>query len=393
MYVLCADGRVQASDRESDQWEQCALAAGFYSPTTPPLAPFFAPLLLSLSALPCCCFLTSTWIAWLRLGSDDQQTDTHNEAGLQGISTQHDVVFPPRCQHDPFHQEIAGVFFSASASSTLYRSDPTMDLQLVPSAFGCTGDFVAKYSVLQSSGFDCPAEWGRVLHFWHGAGESDCVICQCACAVRCDSHALDANILYNPYFIMRFSSFSNGDTITQMCRKFVDLSDREVPLQSGCQMYDFICATMKKHPGMLVTSIAMLYHAWSTNMAISFIVNNHDHSNLRLMAGKPPRAGIGLPESVSMRAGNGMPFSASINDVIAASQPCEDGQYQAYLYCVGLKKMPHTNCDVRVMVDSGSASMAVSHPNNVAQGYDCLILQHPGCVPIFPVCRAVVRLL
>ena len=46
-------------------------------------------------------------------------------------------------------------------------------------------------------------------------------------------HALDANILYNPYFIMRFSSFSNGDTITQMCRKFVDLSDREVPLQSG----------------------------------------------------------------------------------------------------------------------------------------------------------------
>ena len=109
--------------------------------------------------------------------------------------------------------------------------------------------------------------------------------------------------------------------------------------------------------------------------------------------GKPPRAGIGLPESVSMRAGNGMPFSASINDVIAASQPCEDGQYQTHICTASVSRRCLANCDVRVMVDSGSASMAVSHPNNVAQGYDCLILQHPGCVLIFPVCRAVVRLL
>ena len=175
----------------------------------------------------------------------------------------------------------------------------------------------------------------------------------------------------------------------------MNLSDREVPLQSGCAMYDFICGTMKKNADldMVVTSMAMLYHAWSTNMAISFMVNNHEHSNLRLMWGKLPRARIGLPESISMRAGNGMPFSASISDVISASEPCDDGQYQAYLYCVGLKKMPGTDCDVRVMVDSASASMAVSHANNVAQGYDCLLLQHPGCVPIFPVCRVVVRVL
>ena len=200
-------------------------------------------------------------------------------------------------------------------------------------------------------------------------------------------------MLYNSMIMMKMAFCSDPYTLIQMCKDSMNFKDAEVSCHQNSPIYDFIESIMHAKHGSVetITHISLVYHAWSVRLATTFLSENMEFCNLRLLWGMPPRALYGTPNSVSMRGGgNGMPFNVSISDVIDLSQPAGDGSYEAFLYCVGLKKMAGTGIDVRLAVDSASAVM-FKKARHEAYGYDTVLLNNPSNIPVFPVARVVVR--
>ena len=224
--------------------------------------------------------------------------------------------------------------------------------------------------------------------------------------------ALDTNIASEYIFKVRCGFLSDEAKLYKFLSTFHKATDSERAIDPMDTMHNYIRSVMRlKAPfrdpreameegefTVRILRMAIVYNQFSTNLSLHYIANNCSSGNLRLMWGKPPNA-CGIPESVSKLGGHGIPLSFSAVDVISNSIPYDNGDeeegtdlYDIYLYCVYLQRPNGTPCDVRTAVDPESAAMYLTE-KSIRYGYDVVLLKHPGCIPMFPVCRVTVEVM